>query len=594
MNRFRLKLTFTILSLISLVLIVIGIFIGKLMEQTYLDTQYELLRKEALFVSETINDPSVLSSHDRLLEQIVHFTDSMEVRITVVDPQGDVLADTSDPNKNWENHSHRKEIAEALSGKVGSDLRESTTLDEQMIYVAVPLRQEGSNEIIGAVRSSMSMEAITQSIHQMWFSLMMGLVVTLIIGSIVSTRISHDITRPIEEIIRVARNITQREYESRVQIKPRDELGQLATAINFMASSLEQQMYQISENQQRLAGVLANMPSGVILIAENRRIVLVNNATEKMLNLSSNDLIGKLHFEIDHNYGLSQHVESVIKTGERRRDEIHLFYPQERILDVDFSPYINYRGEIKGVLTVLHDITDIRRLEKMRSDFVANVSHELRTPITSIKGFTETLLDGALKDEEISRNFLQIIYDESERLFRLISDILDLSKIEQKRITLSYTEVSMNKLIEEMKKLLQDQLLKKKITLNLPKSSDVLIRTDEDGVQQILLNLLSNAIAYTPDGGTISIDIRTEGKYLYLDVADTGMGIPEKDLGRIFERFYRVDKARSRDSGGTGLGLAIVKHICESLHGTITVKSKEGEGSIFTVILPLTSWEIGQ
>ncbi|OAJ74457.1 PAS domain-containing sensor histidine kinase [Brevibacillus sp. SKDU10] len=587
MNRFRLKLTFTILSLISLVLIVIGIFIGKVMERSYLQMQYDLLRKEALFISETIIDPKILTQQERLEAQIQHFTESMEVRITVVDPLGVVMADTSGVDQKLKNHAHRPEIEAALRGQVGIAHRESDTLHQQMIYVAVPLKDNRTGQVVGAVRSAMSMQTITQSVHQMWFSLVMGLVITLIIGSIVSSRISHGITKPIEEIIRVARNITQRQYESRVKIKPRDELGQLATAINFMASSLEQQMYQISENQQRLTGVLATMPSGVILIAENGRIELINNAVEKMLNISSSELVGKLHFEAGHNYGFSKHIDDVMRTGERKRDEIHIFYPTERMIYADFSPYVNYRGEIKGVLAVLNDITDIRRLEKMRSDFVANVSHELRTPITSIKGFTETLLDGALKDEEISRHFLQIIYDESERLFRLISDILDLSKIEQKRITLTYTEVEMHRLIEETAVLLREQLQRKELKLILPADQGIMLRADKDCLQQILLNLLANAIAYTPEGGNITIELRRDEDYLYLDVADTGIGIPEDDLGRIFERFYRVDKARSRDSGGTGLGLAIVKHICESLHGSITVRSTEGVGSVFSVILPL-------
>ncbi|RAP25711.1 Phosphate regulon sensor protein PhoR (SphS) [Brevibacillus laterosporus] len=587
MNRFRLKLTFTILSLISLVLIVIGIFIGKVMEQSYLQMQYDLLRKEALFISETIIDPKILTQHERLEAQIKHFTESMEVRITVVDPLGIVMADTAGVDQTLKNHAHRPEIEAALHGQVGIAHRESDTLHQQMIYVAVPLKDNGTGQVVGAVRSAMSMETITQSVHQMWFSLVMGLVITLIIGSIVSSRISHGITKPIEEIIRVARNITQRQYESRVKIKPRDELGQLATAINFMASSLEQQMYQISENQQRLTGVLATMPSGVILISENRRIELINNAVEKMLNIPSSDLVGKLHFEAGHNYGFSKHIDHVMRTGEQRRDEIHIFYPTERIIYADFSPYVNYRGEIKGVLAVLNDITDIRRLEKMRSDFVANVSHELRTPITSIKGFTETLLDGALKDEEISRHFLQIIYDESERLFRLISDILDLSKIEQKRITLTYTEVEVHPLIQETAVLLREQLQRKELRLILPSDKGIMLRADKDCFQQILLNLMANAIAYTPEGGQITIELKKDENNLYLDVADTGIGIPEDDLGRIFERFYRVDRARSRDSGGTGLGLAIVKHICESLHGSITVSSNEGVGSVFSVTLPL-------
>ncbi|WP_139491698.1 two-component system histidine kinase PnpS [Brevibacillus dissolubilis] len=584
MTRFRLKLTLTILGLISLVLVVMGVFFGKVLERSYIDTLSDLLRKEALLITEAINEPDVFYNKANLDTKVKQFTASVEARVTVVDKNGDVLVDTSYTPEEMENHRERPEIQAALAGQINESQRFSETLNFDMMYVAVPVRMNG--EIIGVVRSAMSMQNISETVYQMWYSLMTGLFVTVVIGSIVSARLSYGITRPIEEIIKVARNITQRQYESRVRIKSKDEIGQLAGAINFMASSLEQQMYEISENQQRLTGVLTNMSSGVILVTENRRIMLVNPAVEKMLGTSRQELVGKLHIEAGKNFGLSKYIDTCIDTGEKFRDEVHIYYPEERILDVNFAPYINFKGEVKGVVTVLHDITEIRRLEKMRSDFVANVSHELRTPITSIKGFTETLLDGAMQDEDTCRNFLEIIYDESERLFRLITDILDLSKIEHKRIPLHRVELNLYKLVQETVTLVQEQLYRKQQTLSMPTEAEIVIWSDRDSLQQILLNLLVNAIAYTPDGGMIQVELRQDPKHVHIEVRDSGIGIPEKDISRIFERFYRVDKARARDSGGTGLGLAIVKHLVENLHGEISVKSKEGEGSRFTVSLP--------
>lgn len=356
-----------------------------------------------------------------------------------------------------------------------------------------------------------------------------------------------------------------------------------------MASSLEQQMYEISENQQRLAGVLTNMTSGVIFISEQRRIMLVNPAVEKLLGTAGHEIVGKLHIEAGKSFGLSQYIDRCLDRSEKFRQEVHIYYPQERILDVNFAPYINFKGESRGVVVVLHDITDIRRLEKMRSEFVANVSHELRTPITSIKGFTETLLEGAMQDEETCRNFLQIISDESERLYRMIRDILDLSKIEQKRIPLHLSQVHLQDLISSAVAIMHDQAQRKELTITLPSPKpDIWLMTDKDCLQQIILNLLTNAIAYTPEGGKINVKTEADSENITIQVMDTGIGIPEKELTRIFERFYRVDKARSRDSGGTGLGLAIVKHLVENLHGHISVESKEGRGTTFTVTLPLT------
>ncbi|MFD2370027.1 two-component system histidine kinase PnpS [Brevibacillus sp. GCM10020057] len=586
MTRFRIKLTLTILGLISLVLLLLGLYFAKVLENSYLQSLQELLLRESRLIAQAVRFPEVFSDKQVLEERVLQVAPANDVRLTLIDQAGTVLFDNSTYANGMENHHDRPEFIAALRGETGISRRYSETLRHDMMYVAVPIALDG--QIVGAVRSAMSMKDITNTIHNMWYSLLTGLLVTLVVGSIVVSRISFSIIRPIEEITRVARNITQRQYESRVRIKAKDEIGQLAGAINFMASSLEQQMYEISENQQRLSGVLTNMTSGVIFISEQRRIMLVNPAVEKLLGMAGNEIVGKLHIEAGKSFGLSHYIDRCLDKGEKFREEVHIYYPQERVLDVNFAPYINYRGEARGVVVVLHDITDIRRLEKMRSDFVANVSHELRTPITSIKGFTETLLEGAMQDEETCRNFLQIISDESERLYRMIRDILDLSRIEQKRIPLQMSQVHVQELIASAAAIMHDQAQRKQLTIELPiAGEDIWLMTDRDCLQQIVLNLLSNAVAYTPEGGTIAIHAAKEGKNVRLQVADTGIGIPGKDIPRIFERFYRVDKARSRDSGGTGLGLAIVKHLVDNLHGHISVESEEGQGTTFTVILPL-------
>lgn len=584
MTRFRLKLTLTILGLISIVLVVLGVYFAKVLERSYLETLDDLLGRESRLIAQAIHFQEVFTDPKLLTERIKEFTPAEDLRITVIDRQGTVMYDSESQPDSMENHASRPEFAAALRGENGLSHRFSDTLGFNMMYVAVPIKQ--GDQIVGAVRTAMSMEEITTTIHKMWYSLLTGLLVMMVVGFIGVSRISLSITKPIEEITRVARNITQREYESRVKLKANDEIGQLAGAINFMASSLEQQMYEISENQQRLSGVLTNMMSGVMFVTENRRIMLVNPAVEKLLGTSSRELVGKLHIEACKSFGLSQYIDRCIDTREKFRQEVHVYYPQERILDASFAPYINFKGEAKGVVVVLHDITDIRRLEKMRSEFVANVSHELRTPITSIKGFTETLLDGAMQDEETCRNFLQIISDESERLFRLIREILDLSKIEQKKIPLTLERYNAADLIANTVSVVQEQLHRKNLTLRLDVDPDIWLITDRDSFHQVMLNLLSNAIAYTLEGGLVTLSVHQQENRVVIKVQDTGIGIPEKDLERIFERFYRVDKARSRDSGGTGLGLAIVKHLVENLHGIISVESREGEGTTFTVIFP--------
>lgn len=265
---------------------------------------------------------------------------------------------------------------------------------------------------------------------------------------------------------------------------------------------------------------------------------------------------------------------------------MQMYYPDQRILDAHLAPYLGANGEIKGIITVLHDITDIRRLEKMRSEFVANVSHELKTPITSLKGFAETLLDGAMYDPEIAKSFLTIIHDESERLHRLITDILHLSKIEQHQLPFHPEPLNVTGVIYETIDTIQEEINKKQLTIKLPNQKPVIIDAEKDRLQQIILNLVANAVTYTPDKGTIEIGIVEKDDQIELTVKDTGIGISKEELPRIFERFYRVDKARSRNSGGTGLGLAIVKHLVESHHGSIQVDSEEGKGTLFTITLP--------
>jgi two-component system phosphate regulon sensor histidine kinase PhoR len=274
------------------------------------------------------------------------------------------------------------------------------------------------------------------------------------------------------------------------------------------------------------------------------------------------------------------------------------YYPAERILDISLSPIAHDGDEWAGVLIVLHDITAVRRLERMRSEFVANVSHELKTPIAAVKGFAETLLAGALNDKDTAKQFLQIIFDESERLNRLIGDILELSKIESKRIPLHFSPVDLQSFVEHMIHMMRPEANKKSIELQIQVPDDLYMEADEDRLRQIFINLLSNGIAYTPEGGKVKVRIEPavphagegedgDGERVRIIIQDTGIGIPKKDLPRIFERFYRVDKARSRSSGGTGLGLSIVKHLVELHRGTIKVDSEPGIGTKFTIELPV-------
>jgi two-component system phosphate regulon sensor histidine kinase PhoR len=586
MNKLWLRIFSTFFALLAAVLLGIGLIIADIMKNTYMDMVRSQLSETADIIIKTVDKKSMLKNSNELQNYIHHYYSNHDPRITIILSNGKVLADSDrDPHK-MENHSNRPEFREVVRKhhSYGESVRRSPTLGYSMIYIAKPLQMDGHT--IGVVRASVTLKKIEHTLNQLWISLGLAMIITLTVSGIIGFRMAKRFTRPIEASIQVANRLIEKDYDSRVKTKASGELKQLANAINDLAISLKQQMEEIRENQQRLTGVLANMVSGVMLINPSGRITLVNRAMEKIIGASSDKLIGKLHIEAGKNFGLSQLIDRSLKEGVRIHEEVHIYYPKERILDAHIAPYVGDRDEIKGVITVLHDITEIRRLEKIRSEFVANVSHELKTPLTSLKGFAETLLDGAMYDEKTCRSFLKIIYDESDRLHRLISDILDLSKIEQQRLPLKPQPLNVTDVIYETVETVQETIHKKHLHLNLPDKKEVVIEAEKDRLQQIILNLVTNAAAYTPEGGNIDIELYDKGKEVDIVIRDTGIGISKQDLPRIFERFYRVDKARSRQSGGTGLGLAIVKHLVESHHGAIHVESEEGKGTEFTITLP--------
>ncbi len=407
-------------------------------------------------------------------------------------------------------------------------------------------------------------------------------------------------TRPLEQISEVAKQIKNHQYEARVTGPDKGEIGELGQSINAMAASLQEQMRQIRQNETQLESVLENMINGIVMIDRDGKIVLMNQRAEEVLGFSAKEFEGRHYTEAKQQYELAQMIQEGLELREHLKEELTFYFPVERLLELHLVPVFHAGDEFGGALLVVQDVSAIRRLERMRSEFVANVSHELKTPVAAVKGFAETLLGGAVNDPEIARSFLQIIFDESERLNRLIGDLLELSKVESRRVPLHFSPIEMSGFIAKTIEVISAEAAKKRIILDMRVEEGIYVEADEDRLLQILMNLLSNGINYTPEGGKVSVSVeplykkqggrlKQEGDYehIRIRITDTGIGIPKKDLPRIFERFYRVDKARSRSSGGTGLGLSIVKHLVELHKGTITVESTVGVGSTFTIELPV-------
>jgi two-component system phosphate regulon sensor histidine kinase PhoR len=352
-----------------------------------------------------------------------------------------------------------------------------------------------------------------------------------------------------------------------------------------MAREIEDKIKEIGIKNQQLMAILESMVEGIIVVDKTSRIVSVNSTIEKMFSSPKNTLEGRIFLEAIRNNDIAIIIEEVLKKGEFKSCELSMVWPLKKIFQINATPLFE-KGTVNGCLLVIHDMTDIRKLETMRKDFVANVSHELKTPLTSIKGFIETLLEGALEDKEHSRHFLQIIQHHANRLDSLINDLLDLSYLESKEITFEKKEVNIKDLVSGILLNFKSQLKKKSVAAKNDLPSDLVIRVDIDKIGQVLTNLIDNAIKFNRENGTVKICSQDLGSKTKIFIEDSGIGIPPKDIPRIFERFYRVDKARSYELGGTGLGLSIVKHIVLLHGGEVGVESIEGLGSKFWFILP--------
>lgn len=589
MKKLWLKIGLSFFILFFIVMVIVGFFSGELMKSVYLHMKESQLQDDAkiLLTTTKLEDVDLDQDADKIQSSLKPLEDKIDARITVIDQTGHVVADTKEDPHSLGSHMDRPEVQEVLEqGKdVGIATRKSSTLGYSMLYVAVPITHNGVTD--GVLRISISLESVEKAVHQLWLSLTLIFGLALVFIGFISAVIARRITRPVNEIIDVSMDLANHRYYSRITGKTSGELQDLSLSVNQLAQSLEKQMQEIELNQQRLSGIVQNLVSGVMLIDQRKLIVMTNPMMEQIIG--EKELTGKAYYEVLKSFALTQLVDQCLDQKAFQQEEITIYFPRELILDANVSPILSKTGNITGVILLLHDITEIRRLENVRSEFVANVSHELKTPVTALKGFAETLLDGAMYDEALLKKFLTIIKEESDRLHRLIMDILELSRIEQKHVSMNLEQVDVEDVVITTMDTVRSMALEKGIQLVPPNlASPVIIQAERDRLQQILINLISNAIVYTPQDGTVSVGV-TENEAndtIAITVTDNGIGIPVKDIDRIFERFYRVDRARSRHSGGTGLGLSIVKHIVESCGGQIQVESIEGSGTTFTVTLP--------
>jgi len=511
-------------------------------------------------------DPEMLQA------RIVRLGTEMDRRITIVDSQGVVLADSAVDPEQMHNLSDRPEFEQALAGRVGTAQRTSETTGDGLLYAAVPLPD-------GAVRVAMDADIIDVAVG----SLLQGslAIALLVLASALGVGfvISRHITDPLNDLLVVTRQLQAGEFGRRVLVRTTDEIGLLGKAFNELSQTLEKMFNTIHDREGKLNAVLTSMDDGVLAVNMQRKVILANRTVAETTGLDEESLIGKDQVEVIRNLDLANILNETMGKEKTVNEEIKLNPASERIVAVTSSPLEAEDGSIIGAVAVLRDVTNLRKLETMRQEFVANVSHELRTPITSIKGFIETLLNSDLEDKQMVDRFLRIVNGETDRMITLINDLLDLSRIESGKQLMKLESTNLRDVFQGTLDVLQSKAELKGVSLANRIPEDILVKGDAKLLRQVAMNLVDNSIKYNQEGGHVWVDADVTDSRVEVTVADDGVGIPKDHVNRVFERFYRVDKGRSRNMGGTGLGLSIVRHIVEKHKGQIWVDKHTDQGT---------------
>lgn len=517
----------------------------------------------------------------------------IQTRITVILYSGKVIGDSLARVETMENHRNRPEIQKAFSGEKSVAIRYSDTLDKNMMYIAMPLAYSGSDAAV--IRTSASISAIDAKIEDMRNSIALVLVLTTVAAALASLYVSRRITRPVEKMRQGAQAFSTGDLTSQLSIPDTEELSQLARAMNYMAAELNKKIMDVKNRSRELEAVHTSMEEGVIAISAQEQIITINKAAAKIFDFPPDTLKAKHVLEVARNYDLQVFLKKALATAEPVEDDIVIDADERMVLNIHSSALYDIHDARMGTLIIFRDMTRIRLLETMHKDFAANVSHELKTPLTTIKGFIETLqqmtADGDHTAPESSAQFgrfLGIIEKNVNRMVRLIDDLLALSRLE--RLKGTDIELETHPLagsIHKVARFCADRAESLGISMDVHCPDAIVGMVDPTLIEQAVYNLVDNALKYGGEGTSISIHAELKDGNMEIQVKDTGTGIDASHLPKIFNRFYRVDKGRSRDQGGTGLGLAIVKHIVQYHNGRINVESRRGKGTCFTMTIPV-------
>ncbi len=570
------KLFLSYLLIICLLICLAGFYSIKISHAYYIEEYKKDILKEGNLIFENLKN---IDSDEDLEKFIKKAADDLELHISIIDKEGNLIIDSKDY---YFNQKNMIEVQKAFSGQKTVVTRKKDDYDEDYIYVAIPIVLNSETVVL---RFSTPLSKLNGPKTDMTINI----IISGVIASLLAYYLSKKIAEPLDTLTNAVAEVSQGKYNKKIPVATNDQIGYLTETFNIMCVKLNTTINALETENKRMEAIVNSMINGVVAIDKKNKILMINSQCYELFHIKNSYCKGLDFYDIFKN----QEIQTLLKTSiSEKRSIVEIVilkskFNGDKILRVYINPIFSARSSESslGTLLVFQDVTQIKKLEKMRSDFVSNVTHELKTPLTSIMGFTDTLRSGAIVNKDMEKHFLEIIDIETHRLYRLIQDILSLSEIETRKKDIHMQYESVEEILVYVEGLLRPQAEEKGLQLLIEYETMPPYFCNKDRISQMFINLIENAIKYT-EKGNVTVRCKYQGEFFILQVIDTGIGIPEESIDRIFERFYRVDKSRSRKAGGTGLGLSIVKHIMMLYNGKVKVESTEGEGTIFTITMP--------
>ena len=575
-------------------MLIVGVFITDQFEKYHLNIVKDNLTYTANNVVRTmIKDVDLIENKDDIQENLIKSTISLGYEISIIEGDSyNIIASTNLDfvDKNAMDVLEKSVILSSLNNRVTEkDIQSDNAESYRIKHMAFSYKEDQSDNVDYIIYGRASLDSVYRTLSNSTVILLRATVIALLVTIVLGYLMAGSITVPINQLTMKALKMAKGDFRQRVTVKSDDEIGQLGSMFNYLTEKLDTTLLEISSEKSKLNAIIKHMEDGLVAIDGKGQIIHYNPSFLSMLNLREKDLTDKSYDKIIDDYSKDLEYGAILQKSISNSSENIIFENnKKRILKASPALFRDEAGRISGAIVVFQDITESQRLEDMRREFVANVSHELKTPITTIKSYSETLLCGALEDKELSKNFVEVIENEADRMSSLVKDLLQLSHMDYEKAVWEMHHLDLREIVTDSVRKLEVHFQNKNQRLNMQISDEAVpIYADRGKIQQVIINLLTNAIKYTPENGNIRISAQVVDKNAIFEVQDSGIGIPKEDIKRIFERFYRVDKGRSRAQGGTGLGLSIAHNIIKQHKGSIKVSSELEKGSIFTVYFPV-------